>query len=124
MSRRHEVGQGVKQTAYSVFYVMALACCTDTRKGRAMLRRTIFFLFLAVFATGCHKPPLPPVPIADAPSSGSKADVANGPSNLENAAVAETRFLTFQLMTGFPGYAGPPPPPGHLALSKAQLETF
>ena len=40
------------------------------------------------------------------------------------AEVAETRYLTFQLMTGLPGYAGPPPMPGHFALGKAQLEAF
>src|SRR5262249_61938454 len=40
------------------------------------------------------------------------------------AGVAETRYLTFQLMTGLPGYAGPPPMPGRFSLSKAQLETF
>ncbi len=38
--------------------------------------------------------------------------------------VAETRYLTFQLMTGLPGYAGPQPMPGRFALSKAQLEAF
>ena len=37
---------------------------------------------------------------------------------------AETKYLTFQLMTGLPGYAGPQPMPGHFALSKAQLEEF
>ena len=36
----------------------------------------------------------------------------------------ETRYLTFQLMTGLHGYAGPPPMPGRFALSKAQLEAF
>ena len=30
----------------------------------------------------------------------------------------------FQLMTGLPGYAGPPPMPGRSALSKSQLEAF
>ena len=37
---------------------------------------------------------------------------------------AETRYLTFQLMTGLHGYAGPRPSPGHFALGKAQLEEF
>ena len=37
---------------------------------------------------------------------------------------AETRYLTFQLMTGLPGYAGPPPLPGRFGLSKPQVETF
>ncbi len=37
---------------------------------------------------------------------------------------AETRYLSFQLMTGLPGYAGPQPKPGHFALSKAQLDEF
>src|ERR1700733_9811914 len=37
---------------------------------------------------------------------------------------AETRYVTFQLMTGLHGYAGPQPMPGHFALSKAQLEEF
>ena len=42
----------------------------------------------------------------------------------EGPEVAETRYLTFQLMTGLPGYAGPRPMPGRFSLSKAQLEAF
>jgi hypothetical protein len=42
----------------------------------------------------------------------------------DNRSTPETRYLTFQLMTGFPAYAGPRPLPGHLALSKGQLEQF
>src|SRR5262249_42683299 len=47
-------------------------------------------------------------------------------SNSEAAepAAAETKYLTFQLMTGLPGYAGPPPMPGRSSLSKSQLEAF
>jgi hypothetical protein len=41
-----------------------------------------------------------------------------------SASGAETRYLTFQIMTGLPGYAGPKPGPGHFALSKPQLESF
>ncbi len=37
---------------------------------------------------------------------------------------AEAKYLTFQLMTGIYGYAGPQPQPGHFALSKTQLEEF
>jgi hypothetical protein len=40
------------------------------------------------------------------------------------ADVAETKYLTFQLMTGLHGFSGPQPTPGHFALSKAQLEGF
>jgi hypothetical protein len=40
------------------------------------------------------------------------------------AEAAQTEYLTFQLMTGLHGYAGPQPLPGHFALSKAQLEAF
>jgi hypothetical protein len=40
------------------------------------------------------------------------------------AGVAETKYLIFQVMTGLPGYAGPPPLPGRFSLSKAQLEAF
>jgi hypothetical protein len=40
------------------------------------------------------------------------------------AEVAETKYLTFQVMTGLPGYVGPQPMPGRFALSKAQLEAF
>jgi hypothetical protein len=32
--------------------------------------------------------------------------------------------MTFQVQTGLYGWAGPPPMPGHFALSKAQLEEF
>ena len=42
----------------------------------------------------------------------------------KGADVAETKYLTFQLMTGLHGFAGPQPMPGHFALSKAQLEGF
>ncbi|WP_240907000.1 hypothetical protein [Paludisphaera rhizosphaerae] len=41
-----------------------------------------------------------------------------------SAGTAETKYLSFQLMTGLPGYAGPPPSPGRSSLSKAQLEAF
>lgn len=37
---------------------------------------------------------------------------------------AETRYLSFQLMTGIHGYAGPQPMPGRFSLSKPQLEAF
>jgi hypothetical protein len=40
------------------------------------------------------------------------------------AGASETKYLTFQLMTGLPGYAGPPPIPGRFSLSQAQLEAF
>ena len=36
----------------------------------------------------------------------------------------ETKYVSFQLMTGLPGYAGPQPMPGRFSLSKAQLEAF
>ena len=35
-----------------------------------------------------------------------------------------TKYVTFQVMTGLYGYAGPTPMPGHFSLSKAQLEEF
>lgn len=47
--------------------------------------------------------------------------LAAGPGAAEGA---ETRYLTFQLMTGLHGYAGPPPMPGRFSLSKGQLEAF
>jgi hypothetical protein len=68
-----------------------------------MPRFTISLLFLTLIAPGCNK--------------GSAAEP-------KAAAVAETKYLTFQLMTGLYGYAGPHPLPGHYALSKAQLEEF
>ncbi|MDG3002401.1 hypothetical protein [Paludisphaera mucosa] len=37
---------------------------------------------------------------------------------------AETKYLSFQLMTGLPGYAGPPPAPGRSSLEKGQLDAF
>ena len=42
----------------------------------------------------------------------------------EGTNAAETEYLTFQLMTGIHGYAGPQPAAGHFALSKAQVEGF
>src|SRR5579863_833544 len=44
--------------------------------------------------------------------------VASGPEP------AETKYLSFQLMTGFAGFAGPPPIPGRFSLGKAQIESF
>ena len=57
---------------------------------------------------------------------GVMATIGNGASAAApgGAGAAETRYLSFQLMTGLPGYAGPPPMPGHFALGKAQLEAF
>ena len=40
------------------------------------------------------------------------------------AAVSETEYLAFQVMTGFDAWAGPRPTEGRLSLSKAQLEEF
>ncbi len=68
-----------------------------------MNRFTISILLLVMIATGYNKVRAAGPKVADA---------------------AETRYLTFQLMTGLPGYAGPPPLPGHISLSKAQLERF
>ena len=68
-----------------------------------MTRLTISILLLTLIATGCNK------------ASAAEPKVAD---------VAETKYLTFQLMTGLHGYAGPQPLPGHFALSKAQLEEF
>jgi hypothetical protein len=68
-----------------------------------MIRFATSMLFLGLVATVCIKAP------------AAHSEVAEG---------AETRYLTFQLMTGLPGYAGPPPMPGRLGLSKAQLEAF
>ena len=68
-----------------------------------MSRLTFSILLLTLIATGCNK--------------GSAAEPGV-------AAVAETKYLTFQLMTGLHGYAGPHPLPGHFAVSKVQLEEF
>ncbi len=68
-----------------------------------MTRLTFSTLLLAMIATGCNK---------------ASATEPKG------ADFAETKYVTFQLMTGLYGYAGPHPMPGHFALSKAQLEEF
>lgn len=68
-----------------------------------MIRLTISILLLGMMATACSK------------ASFAEAEVADA---------AETRYLTFQLMTGLPGYAGPPPMAGRFSLSKGQLEAF
>lgn len=49
-----------------------------------------------------------------------KAAAADPPSR----DAVETKYLSFQLMTGLPGYAGPPPSPGRYSLSKDQLNAF
>ena len=68
-----------------------------------MIRLTSSFLLVGVVAIACSKAPAAEPKVAEA---------------------AETRYLTFQLMTGLPGYSGPPPMPGRFALSKSQLEAF
>jgi len=60
-------------------------------------------LLLALIGVGFDEPP------------------ARGP---EGTSVAETRYLTFQLMTGLPGYSGPQPPTGRSSLSRAQIAEF
>ncbi|WP_240911176.1 hypothetical protein [Paludisphaera soli] len=67
------------------------------------MRPTTLLLLLGLVATAFGR------------TSAAEPKVAESP---------ETRYLTFQVMTGLPGYAGPPPPPGRFALSKAQLEGF
>ena len=54
-------------------------------------------------------------------ASGFNKAAVTQPKGAEST---ETKYLSFQLMTGLPGYAGPQPMPGHFALSKAQLEDF
>jgi hypothetical protein len=76
----------------------------DFQRGLAVPRLTILILLVAVIAA---------TPCNNAPATEPKA-----------AEDAETRYLTFQLMTGIHGYAGPQPMPGHFALSKAQVEAF
>ena len=39
-------------------------------------------------------------------------------------APAETKYLSFQLMTGIPGYSGPQPVRGRSSLSRSQLDAF
>ena len=68
-----------------------------------MARLTTFILLLGVVATACNR-------ASAAETKGTET--------------GETKYLSFQLMTGLPGYAGPPPMPGRSSLSKAQLETF
>ena len=68
-----------------------------------MLRLTISLLLLTVISIGGHK------------AWAAKPD---------DAVSAEAKYLTFQLMTGLPGYAGPQPLSGHFALSKLQLDAF
>jgi hypothetical protein len=74
-----------------------------SNKECAVPRLTISILLLALIATVCNTVPAVEPKVA---------------------AVAETKYLSFQLMTGLHGYAGPRPLPGHFALSKAQLEEF
>jgi hypothetical protein len=68
-----------------------------------MTRRMTSILLLAVLAAECGR------------LSATEPKTADS---------AETKYLTFQLMTGLYGYAGPRPMPGHYALSKAQLAEF
>jgi hypothetical protein len=82
-----------------------------------MIRLTISLLFLAIIAISCNKSSVAAPKIAEI----EPKVVATEP---KVADFGETKYVTFQLMTGLYGYAGPPPMPGHFALSKAQLEEF
>ncbi len=68
-----------------------------------MIRRSTSILLLGIVATPCTK------------ATAEEPKVAES---------AETRYLTFQIMTGLRGYAGPPPVPGRFSLGKSQLEAF
>ncbi|MHC5540744.1 hypothetical protein ACYOEI_21195, partial [Singulisphaera rosea] len=68
-----------------------------------MRRLTTSVLLLGMIASVCGKASLAGAELGDA---------------------AETKYLTFQVMTGLPGYAGPPPMPGRSSLNKAQLQAF
>lgn len=74
-----------------------------SQQGLAVVRLATSIVLLGVVATVCGK-----VPAGEPGPAGG----------------AETRYLNFQLMTGLPGYAGPPPMPGRFSLSKAQLTSF
>ena len=62
-----------------------------------------------------------PLAVAALLAMGCEQSTAAEP---KGADAAETKYLTFQLMTGLHGFAGPQPMPGHFALSKVQLEGF
>ncbi len=82
-----------------------------------MTRLTTSLLLLTLLATGCTRAAVTEHKTA---VTESRATVIES----KVAESAETHYLTFQLMTGLPGYAGPPPPSGHFAPGKAQLEEF
>ena len=82
-----------------------------------MARLIIAILCLTMLAAGCNK--------ASVAKSVVVAEADTRPvAQAVTADSAETRYLTFQVMTGLPGYVGPQPAPGHYAPSKAQLEEF
>ena len=68
-----------------------------------MIRNKISIMLLGLIATAPGKAPAAEPQVAQA---------------------AETRYLTFQLMTGLRGYAGPHPMPGRFSLSKLQMDAF
>src|SRR5581483_11765823 len=72
-------------------------------RGRTVFRYTLSIVLFTLMVAVCRGTP------AAEPSA---------------AAAPESRYLTFQLMTGLPGYAGPPPAPGRFSLSKTQLDQF
>ena len=82
-----------------------------------MFRLIVSLLCLIVVATGCNKA-----------SVAKSTVVAEADAKPVAAAVVtdsgETKYMTFQLMTGIEGWAGPTPARGHYAPSKAQLEEF
>ena len=70
-----------------------------SRKALTLPRLTISILLLTLVATDCNK------------VSATEPKVAD---------FSETKYLTFQLMTGLHGYAGPHPMPGHFALEQVR----
>ncbi|MCW3098222.1 MAG: hypothetical protein JWL77_3840 [Chthonomonadaceae bacterium] len=82
-----------------------------------MIRLATSLLLLTMMATGCNK-----ASVTDSKVAVTESKVTAPAPTVEDT--ADTKYVTFQLMTGLHGYAGPPPPPGHFAPSKAQLEEF
>jgi hypothetical protein len=78
-----------------------------------MTRLMSSILLLTMIATGCNKASATEPKAADPTVAEPKV-----------AGSAETKYVSFQVMTGLYGFAGPPPMPGLFSLSKAQLEEF
>ena len=87
------------------------------------MRRTAIALLVAVVAIGLSAQVFFTCEARTLAAAVSAQADAN-PLASQTTDIGETKYVSFQLMTGLPGYAGPTPIAGRFSLSKTQIESF